>query len=67
MAKKPEPPKPTTWKIYKIASKGVRDDRAASFDHLVCDREQVWRNGKAESPSGLEVDRQLELGWQLNG
>jgi hypothetical protein len=24
MAKKPEPPKPTTWTIYKIASKAVR-------------------------------------------
>jgi hypothetical protein len=23
MAKKPEPPKPTTWSIYKISSKGV--------------------------------------------
>jgi hypothetical protein len=23
MAKKPEPPKPTTWNIYKIASKAV--------------------------------------------
>jgi hypothetical protein len=24
MAKKPEPPKPTTWTIYKIAAKAVR-------------------------------------------
>jgi hypothetical protein len=24
MAKKPEPPKPTTWTIYKIAAKSVR-------------------------------------------
>jgi hypothetical protein len=24
MAKKPEPPKPTSWSIYKIAAKAVR-------------------------------------------
>jgi hypothetical protein len=24
MAKKPDPPKPTTWTIYKIAAKAVR-------------------------------------------
>ena len=24
MAKKPEPPQPTTWTIYKIAAKAVR-------------------------------------------
>jgi hypothetical protein len=24
MAKKPEPPKPTTWTIYKVAAKAVR-------------------------------------------
>jgi hypothetical protein len=24
MAKKPEPPKPTTWSIYKLAGKAVR-------------------------------------------
>jgi hypothetical protein len=24
MAKKPEPPKPTTWSIYKLAAKAVR-------------------------------------------
>jgi hypothetical protein len=26
VAKKPEPPKPTTWTIYKIAAKAVRLD-----------------------------------------
>jgi hypothetical protein len=38
MAKKPEPPKPTTWTIYKIAAKQVRPgtveapDVAATID-----------------------------------
>jgi hypothetical protein len=36
------------------------------FDHLVGDREQSERDVKTESLGGLEVDREVELGWSLN-
>jgi hypothetical protein len=35
---------------------------AHSFDHLVGDGEDAWRNCEAERLGDLEVDQQLELG-----
>ena len=32
MAKKPEPPKPTTWTVYKLAAKAVRLGRVEALD-----------------------------------
>src|SRR5262252_1201852 len=40
---------------------------AHSFNHLVGDREQSWRNDEPEHPRGWVVDDQLELGRLLNG
>ena len=37
------------------------------FDHLVGEGEQGRRNGKIESPGGLQVDDKLKFGGQLNG
>jgi hypothetical protein len=34
MAKKPEPPKPTTWTIYKIAAKAVRLGTVEAADEV---------------------------------
>src|SRR6516165_7548990 len=35
---------------------------AHSFDHLVGQREQRWRNFQPERPGSLEIDDELELG-----
>jgi hypothetical protein len=40
--------------------------RLALFDHLVSKLLQLWRQIEAERLRGLEVDHQLELGWQLD-
>src|SRR6266852_3880581 len=37
------------------------------FDHLVGEREDLWRNFEPQSPRGLEVDDELELGDLLDG
>src|SRR5262245_16849554 len=39
---------------------------AASFDHLVGDREQLGRHVEAERIGGLEVDHQFEFGGLLD-
>jgi hypothetical protein len=36
------------------------------LNYLVGGGEQFIRNGEAERPSGFEVDRKLEFGWQLH-
>jgi hypothetical protein len=33
------------------------------FDHFVGKDEQRFRGGEAQRLGGLEIDRQLELGW----
>src|SRR5262252_4688461 len=40
--------------------------RVSLFDHLVGAGEQRWRNGKAKSLSGLEIDDQLNFGALLD-
>src|SRR5262249_5057765 len=37
-----------------------------SFDHLVSARGQRLPHAETERPGGLEIDRQLELGWRLH-
>jgi hypothetical protein len=39
LAKKPEPPKPIIWNIYKIAAKAVRLGAVEAIDEGHCDRE----------------------------
>src|SRR5450830_236904 len=38
-----------------------------SFDHLIGAREQRWRHGEAERLGGLQIDNQIEGGWELDG
>jgi hypothetical protein len=40
-------------------------EAAASFDHLIGDREARGRYRKAKASGGLEVDDKLVLGWSL--
>ena len=39
----------------------------ASFDHLIRQRQQRWRDGEAKRLCGLEVDDELELGRLFDG
>ena len=36
------------------------------LDHLVGAGDEQWRQVEAERASRFEVDRQIELGWQLD-
>jgi len=40
--------------------------RAASFDNLVGCLQEDFRDCEAKGFSGLEIDDQLVLGWELN-
>jgi hypothetical protein len=40
MAKKPKPPKPTTWTIYKIAAKAVRLGAVEALDEAAAAMEK---------------------------
>src|SRR6516165_2265033 len=52
-------------------SDAARGPSTPSFNHLVGDGEQGWRDGEAKCLRGLEIDYQLELGrlqnWQIRG
>ena len=45
----------------------VIDSPPASADNLVGLDEEPWRNGEAQSLSGLQIDDQLERGGLLHG
>ena len=48
-----------------------RASAIGSFDHLVGDGEQRWRDSEARCFGSLEIDHQIELGrlgnWQIRG
>jgi hypothetical protein len=53
MAKKPEPPKPTTWTVYKIAAKQIRLGTVEAAD----EREAIRRRPKSSRTTKLYAVR----------
>ena len=56
-----------TWAGLAPADRASFAWRLHSLDHLVGEREQLWRNFQAERLRGFEIDNQLELGRLLDG
>ena len=52
----------------KSANNGLmqRSKQHRLFDHVIGATEQRWRHVQTESPRGLEIDREIELGRLLD-
>jgi hypothetical protein len=50
MAKKPEPPKPTTWTVYKIAAKQIRLGTVEAADEATAIEKAAAGNSNSNIP-----------------
>jgi hypothetical protein len=67
MARCPLYPQKGTFVIAAgMSALGQKQTFAASFDHLVGDREKGGRHGKAEHLRGLIIDNELKLAGLRN-